>query len=341
MPPKLKLLQQILDKPFLVKKNENIFYLTGEKVIHGYLLVTKKSAVFFGDGMETVDSVKNDELKNIVKTLKSDIVLGFEDCLTVRELATIKKVIPKIKLQEAYGVVEALRFIKSASELSLIKQAVELTAEVFKEVRDVLRREIWTEQQLARFIRYTGIGLGAEDVSFEPIVAAGKNSSVPHHKPSKAIIKSGEPIVLDFGFKIGGYCSDFTRTVFLKKIPKDFGEIYTKTLLAYTSAFAGVRAGMSGKQVDKLARDVLFKNKLSKLFVHSLGHGTGLEVHEYPGVGPFSENVLENGMVFSIEPGVYKKGKGGVRIEDLVYLENGQAKQFVEVSRDLKDQLIA
>lgn len=337
---RIKILQKIIQKPLLIKKVENIFYLTGEKVITGFLLVTPKTAMYLGDGLECVPGIKNDNLKGLNTLLRAGTLVEYEDSLTVRDLNLLKKNSPKLKFIHTNGYIEKLRLVKTSAELNFIRDAVKLTHEVFFEVKDALKKDAWTEKQLARFIRYTGIGLGAEDVSFDPIVAAGKNSSMPHHKPGDNVIKIGEPVVIDFGFKIGGYCSDFTRTVFLKKVPKEFLELYTHTLSAYEHAFSEVKSGMNGKTVDALARDLLHKQKLSKFFIHSLGHGTGLEVHEHPGVGPYSESSLEEGMVFSIEPGVYKKGIGGIRIEDLVYLEKGKAKQFVESSRKLQDMII-
>lgn len=336
----LKRIQKNLEKPLLVKKTENIFYLTGQQVIAGFVLVTSKTGIYFGDGLEFIPGMKNDTLNNISKYLKPGTELEFEDNFTIRDLEYLKKVAPKIKLKHVQGVMEIFRTVKTKEELAFVRDAVKLTHEVFKEIKKALAEDQWTEVQLARLIRYSGIGLGAEDVSFAPIVAAGVNSAIPHHKPGNSVIKVGEPIVLDFGFKVGSYCSDFTRTVFLKKVPKDFAEIYNHTLAAYDTAFNEVKAGMKGKEVDALARKVLEKKKLSKFFIHSLGHGTGLEVHEHPGVGPYSEGEIHDNMIFSIEPGVYKKGKGGVRIEDLVYLEKGKAKQFSEAPRTLEESII-
>jgi Xaa-Pro aminopeptidase len=193
---------------------------------------------------------------------------------------------------------------------------------------------------LARYIRVWALEYGADDISFEPIVAAGANAAIPHHAPTDRVLKAGESIVIDFGFKIQGYCSDFTRTVFLKRAPKKLADIYNETEKAYRAAFNGIRAGMTGEAADALARDSLKRAKLGKYFIHSLGHSTGLEVHEQPNLAPQEQEVLENGMVFSIEPGVYVPKVGGVRIEDLVYLEKRRPHYFVDVSRKLTDNII-
>jgi Xaa-Pro aminopeptidase len=147
-------------------------------------------------------------------------------------------------------------------------------------------------------------------------------------------------VVLDFGFKVAGYCSDFTRTVFLKKAPPKLARIYIETEKAYRQAFNHIRAGMTGAMGDALGRDVLREANLEEYFIHSLGHSTGLEVHERPNLTPGEEAVLENSMVFSIEPGVYVPKLGGVRIEDLVYLKNGRPHYFVSVPTALKDMII-
>ena len=184
--------------------------------------------------------------------------------------------------------------------------------------------------------------MGAENLAFPAIVASGLNSAVPHYKSGKKKLKTGEPIVIDFGFKYKGYCSDFTRTVFLKKIPAKFEQIYTQTEKAYIESLRLLSNSLpiSGQEVYQKAVDVLAEKKLSKYFIHSLGHGTGLEIHEWPYLGPNSTDVLVNGAIFSIEPGVYIPSLGGVRIEDLVVFKSGGAEKFINVSTKLIDNIL-
>lgn len=339
-PKNLNIFRKSLKRPVVIKKPENIFYLTGQKFIYGLLLVSPKQAVFFGDGLEHVEKLKTDSLINIKKYIRPGSILEVEDELTLKEAKFIESKVSKVKLIHRSEILAELRLIKSVEELKLVEKAVKLTHEVFENVKVALKQDTWTEKQLARFIRHEGIGAGAEDVSFDPIVAAGENSAIPHHKPGDRQLKVGEPIVLDFGFKIDGYCSDFTRTVFLRKVSKEFENYYKHVLNAYEAAYSKLKLGMKGKEVDALAREELRKEKLDKFFVHSLGHGTGLEVHESPGVGPYSEGPILDGMVFSIEPGIYLKKKGGIRIEDLVFMDKGKVKQFAECSRQLKDNIL-
>ena len=163
--------------------------------------------------------------------------------------------------------------------------------------------------------------LGADSLSFDTIVAAGPNGAMPHHRPSDRAIKLGEPIVIDMGAKVDGYCSDITRTICLGDQDDTFRKIYDIVLGAQLAAIATVQSGMDASQADDLARNVIVNAGFGDNFGHSLGHGVGLAVHEYPGVGPGSPHALEEGMVFTIEPGIYLPEWGGVRIEDDIILE--------------------
>jgi len=333
-------LRLLLDQPLLVSKKENLLYLTGRSFIDGYLLVfPKKQPVYFGNGLETFKEMKSDYIPNIGKHLKKG-TLSVENHLSLKELSYFKKKLKGVSVKPVEGVVEQLRTVKSGQELALLAEAYRITALVFANVKRMLKKDQWTEQGLARYIRVWGLEYGADDISFEPIVATGANAAIPHHLPTERVLKARESIVIDFGFKIRGYCSDFTRTVFLKRAPRKLAAIYNATEQAYQRAFDGIHAGMTGEAADALARDSLKKAKLAKYFIHSLGHSTGLEVHENPSLSPREQETLENGMVFSIEPGVYLPKLGGIRIEDLVYLEGGQPQYFTNVSRQLKDNII-
>jgi len=337
---RVKQLQANLDQPLLVSKKENLLYLTGRSFVDGYLLVSpKKAPVYFGNGLESFAGMKSDYIYNIAKHIKTG-TLNVEDKLTLKELNYFKKNVKAVSIKPASGIVEQLRAIKSADELASLAEAYRITALVFANVKRMLAKKQWTEQGLAQYIRIWGLEYGADDVSFEPIVAAGANAAIPHHMPTGRIIKTGESVVLDFGFKFKGYCSDFTRTVFLKRVPAKLREVYNQTESAYQKAFDGIRAGITGDAADAIARISLKSAKLDKYFIHSLGHSTGLEVHEKPNLTPGEKTPLQNGMVFSIEPGVYIPKLGGVRIEDLVYLEKGQPHYFVDVPRALKANII-
>jgi Xaa-Pro aminopeptidase len=341
---RIKQLQELLSKPILISSKENLLYLTGYSIKDGFLLVfpqaRRKPAVFLGFGLEQFKGLRSDSFKNIGKYLKKNEILNVEYGLTIGEQALFKRLLKGVKIQPVSSPVQQIRLIKSPDELDRLREVHVITAAVFANIKKKLKSEQWTEIGLARYMRIWGLELGADDVSFEPIVAAGSNAAIPHHHPTERVIKSGEPIVLDFGFKLDGYCSDFTRTVFLGRAPKQWQTIYNQVQRSYQAAVAAVRPDMTGEELDGTARKVLRQGKLEKYFIHALGHGTGLEVHELPRISQRANEVLQNGMVFSIEPGVYLPKQGGVRIEDLVYLDNNQANYFVEVSTKLTDNII-
>jgi Xaa-Pro aminopeptidase len=337
---RIKSLQKNLDSPLLVVKKENLFYFTGQHFIDGYLLVTKKQAIFFGNGLEIIQGIKSDLISSLPKYLRTGQTLLIEDCIPVQEWNYLKKKLSGVNLAAAAGIVENMRAVKTSSEMAELQQVHNITAAVFATVKLQLKKKQWTEEGLARYIRVWGLELGADEVSFDPIVAAGGHAAIPHHRAGSSILKQNQSIVLDFGFKLNGYCSDFTRTVFLGRVPAKLRQAYEEVEAAHKLAFGFARAGKTGGEVDSIARSYLTKSKLGQHFIHSLGHGTGLEVHEQPSVSPRSTDELKNGMVFSIEPGVYFPGIGGIRIEDLVYMEKGQPRFFVKIPTALKSNII-
>jgi Xaa-Pro aminopeptidase len=167
---------------------------------------------------------------------------------------------------------------------------------------------------------------GSQAIPFEVIVASGPNAALPHHRPSQRQIAPGEPIVIDIGARVGGYSSDLSRTICLGAPDATFRKIYDIVLGAQLTAIAIIKEGMSGDEADKLARTVIAEAGYGEAFGHGLGHGVGLVVHEQPRLSPNSTDALIPGMVFSIEPGIYLSGWGGLRIEDLATIENGKIK---------------
>jgi Xaa-Pro aminopeptidase len=168
--------------------------------------------------------------------------------------------------------------------------------------------------------------MGADSISFDTIVASGPNGAKPHHQPSERKIQAGEPIVIDMGAKFQGYCSDMTRTICIGEPEPKLKEIYDIVLGAQLTAIATVSSIMHSGDADKIARDIINEAGYGDLFGHSLGHGIGLEVHENPRVGPGGNDLLVDGTIFTIEPGIYISGWGGVRIEDTVIMENGSVR---------------
>jgi Xaa-Pro aminopeptidase len=181
-----------------------------------------------------------------------------------------------------------------------------------------------TERQVAWAMEVAMREAGADALSFDTIVASGPNGARAHHHPTDRALVEGEGVIIDMGALYDGYCSDITRTFVLGRADERFRKIYDTVLAAQEAAEAAAVAGMAGREIDALARQVIEQAGHAEAFGHSLGHGIGVAVHELPGVGPNSEEPVTDGMVFSVEPGIYLSGWGGVRIEDLVVMENGR-----------------
>ncbi|MQF48896.1 aminopeptidase P family protein [SAR202 cluster bacterium AC-647-N09_OGT_505m] len=328
----------------LVSSADNRRYLSGFTGSAGSLIITLKDAVLATDFRYVEQASQQapdfrvlrtrgglDWLSNLLKELNVQC-LGFEDQhMTVAIHGGIHKVLEdgdgnsSTALVATSGLVEELRAVKDSQEMAILTRAVEISDRAFREVSKTIQaglKEIEVAWRLEKAMRE----MGAEAVSFETIVAAGPNAALPHHRPADVPILEGQPLIIDMGARYQGYCSDLSRTLCLGQPDDTFRRVYDTVLGAQLTAIATVERGMTGGDADGLARTVIDAAGYGENFGHSLGHGVGLEVHEQPGVGPNSHNVLEDGMPFTIEPGIYISGWGGVRIEDVVVLEDGRAR---------------
>ena len=213
--------------------------------------------------------------------------------------------------------------VKEPPEIKLIEKAVAVSDAAIEYIR-VAAHPGMTELQMAWEIEKHMREHGSEAVPFEVIVAAGKNAALPHHRPSDYIVQEGEPIVIDIGAKCEGYASDLTRTICLGKEDNRFRNIYDIVLKAQLSAEQQIVAGMTGSAADAIARDIISAAGYGSYYGHGLGHGVGLVIHEKPHVGVTSKDILADGMIFTVEPGIYLPDWGGVRIEDTVVMEHGK-----------------
>ena len=242
-----------------------------------------------------------------------------------------------VELVNADDAFKKAMTVKNEWELACIGQACAVAEESFNAILPEIK-EGMTETELAALLEYNMRKRGAQGVSFPTIVAFGAHASVPHYETGDTKLRFGDEILIDFGCKVGGYCSDITRTFLFGDDGKHeaFKKAYASVLKAHTLVKEKLTAGMTGKEADAIARDSLRADGYGDLFTHSLGHGIGLNVHEFPGVSPRSEAVLENGMVFSDEPGVYVAGEYGIRIEDTVTLKDGKVMSFMtKTNREL------
>lgn len=232
----------------------------------------------------------------------------------------------EVEWRPQVGLLEELREVKDAEEIAALRRALALTEAGLAEIQSRLAPG-QTEHEIAWRIECYLREAGAEGLSFPPIVASGPNSARPHHHPGPRPIQTGEPIIIDLGAKVDGYCADMTRTFFLGEPDARFQEIYSLVRKAQQTAEEGIRAGMSSDEADALARQVIGAAGYGEYFGHSLGHGVGLAVHEAPRLSPLKTNAapLKAGMVTTVEPGIYLPGWGGVRLEDMILIHPDRA----------------
>ncbi len=231
------------------------------------------------------------------------------------------------------SVIRELRMRKDAGEIANMKHAAKAADRVFEELLswDILGMR---ERDLALRIELRIREL-SDGISFQPIVASGENAANPHHEPGERRLREGDMVILDFGARWRGYCSDITRTIALGNPDERLVEVYNVVKEAQENAYRAVKSGIKAKEVDAAARGTIGKAGYGRYFTHRTGHGLGLDVHEEPYIGPDGEVTLENGMTFTIEPGVYVPGLGGVRIEDDVAVVDGRGRRLTRAEREL------
>ena len=328
---------------FLISQPENRYYLSGFDGSSGFLLITLQNAILATD-FRYIEQAKiqapdyeifriannaADWLPGLVAKLNFKR-LGFEAghityALYQQLTDILGKAEPQLKLVPLDGLVESLRARKEPEEIELITRAVEMADNAFEYIKDIIHSGM-TEKELAWEIEKFLREKGSQTVPFDIIVASGPNSALPHAKPSSCAIRPGEPIIIDIGARCEGYSSDLTRTICLG-IPDDtFNKVYDTVLRAQQAALTAIQAGMTGDQADSLARAIIEQAGYGEAFGHALGHGIGLAPHEQPRLGPRSLEFLVDGMVFTIEPGIYLTGWGGARIEDDVIMESGKVR---------------
>ena len=349
MKDRLKKLREKLDEKELdgmfISQEDNRRYLSGFIGSAGYLLITAKKAILATDFRYTeqaeaqapdyeVFQIKGkmaDWFAELTGNLSAG-KLGFEEenvsYEMYREMAGILKKKNKLRLVAVKGVVESLRMVKDREEIELIARAAEIADLALEDVLSGMHAGT-TEREIAWELEKTMRERGSEALPFEIIVACGANAALPHAQPSGRKISENEPIVIDMGARVGGYCSDMTRTICLNTPPSTndkYNKVYNTVLKAQLRAIETIKEGMTGEEADGTARRVIEEAGFGEAFGHSLGHGVGLAVHEMPTLSPRSTDILADGMVFSIEPGIYLSGWGGVRIEDLAVMENGRVR---------------
>ena len=326
----------------LITTPENRQYLSGFVGTAGTLLISRDRAILATDFRYTEQAGKQAPdfevlevtgWKWFVEQLEEigPARVGFESQHVT--MAAYRRILAAVKDMDenkptfvgTSNLVENIRAVKDAHELTMLQSVIDISDKAMETVIPTLQAG-QTEREISWMMEKAMREFGADSLSFDTIVASGPNGAMPHHRAGDRPVQEGEPIVIDMGAKLNGYCSDITRTVCIGQPDDQFRKIYNIVLGAQLTAISTLKPSLNGEEADNLARNVLDEAGYKKYFGHSLGHGIGLAVHEFPRVGPTSPDVLEPSMVFSVEPGIYLSGWGGVRIEDLVVLEESGAR---------------
>lgn len=339
--------EQELDA-LLVTDLINLRYLTGFVGTNGLALIGPDTRMFATDFryatqmQEEVDSTfdRRELPRNLFLAIEDvlppgQLRLGFESSMPMRIHARLRELLPdRVELVMADGLVERLRAVKDAAELDRMRGAAALADRALEQLlADGLVGR--TEREAALALEMSMRRMGAEHVSFEPIVAAGAHGALPHAPPRDVEIPSGQLVVIDWGAQLDGYCSDCTRTVATGELDAQASEVYEIVLRAQLAGLEAVSAGREARAVDAAARALIEEAGYGERFGHGLGHGVGLDIHEDPRLGQSAEGSLQAGNVVTVEPGIYLPGQFGVRIEDLVAVTDEGCQILTGISKDL------
>jgi len=335
---------------YMLKDENAIYYECGYSCDNALYLRLGKEAFFITDSRYTIDA--KEHVKDAEVVIDRDL---YGRAAEILRRAKVKKVIfdpkewsvagfevltskTKVQFKPDPDFSHKKRIIKSDEELKIIAKAAKLGANAFKELARVFNEDGFGKDEYALTYMAKGAlgGYGKYDLSFDPIVAVNANAAKPHATPTKKRLKKGDLLLVDAGLKYKRYCSDRTRTVcaeegFAFTTKQQFGrkkiqKAYDTVLKAHDRAIKKARSGMKAKEVDALTRDLITKAGFGEYYVHSTGHGVGLDIHEMPYIASKSETIIEDGMVFTIEPGIYIPGEFGIRIEDMVAMVDSKAR---------------
>lgn len=334
----------------LIVSPENRFYFTGFPSSDGYLLVSADRAVFITDG-RYIEAAQNAVtscevvLQASVGTQLADIFaeMGVSKVAVETERISVAKfakysdflkpadLIPDPLLD---GIIRTLRAVKTPQEIEKIKAAQRIAEAAFDHILGFITPGK-TEKEIALELDFYMLSHGAQALSFETIAVSGKKSSMPHGVPDGNIVQNGDFITMDFGAVVDGYHSDMTRTVAVGTVSERQKEVYNTVLRAQEAVLAALKPGLSCREADKIARDVITQAGYVEYFTHSTGHGVGVEIHESPNLSPRSESILEIGNVITDEPGIYLPGAFGVRIEDMALITSDGCENLAQCSKEL------
>lgn len=333
----------------IIESPENRLYFTGFSSSLGYLVVGRERAVFLTDsryveaaqnriiGAEVREFFSLASVKQVISEIGAARVVMQSGATTVAAAQSYAKAFDGFEtvfdgsLDE---IISDLRIIKDGGELVSIVSAQRLAERAFDYVLGIIK-EGMTEKQLALELDFYMLSHGADALSFDTIAVSGKNSSLPHGVPSDKKIEKGDFITMDFGAVVNGYHSDMTRTVALGYVSDEQKKVYDTVLMAQKTALESIRAGIKCCDADALARNVIERAGYGEFFRHGLGHGVGVEIHEAPNLSPRSEATLKEGMIVTVEPGIYLPNRFGVRIEDMVCVSENGCENLTKADKSL------
>ncbi|MGC1107064.1 MAG: Xaa-Pro peptidase family protein [Candidatus Acidiferrales bacterium] len=350
---RLSLLQQEMEvarlDAFVVSHPPNVFYLSGFTGSAAVLVVTRAEATLFTDPRYTVQA-REEARSARVEITRHSLIAAAAEHLALRRVrrtgfeAARLSVAQKSLLDKAAGArvrwvawdgrIEAARAVKDADELSVMREAAKIACSSWQEILPLVKPGV-LETELAAEVEFRMRRKGASGPAFDTIIASGPRGALPHGHASPRALGKNELVVFDLGAILRGYSSDLTRTVFVGRAPAEIRRWYSAVLEAQQAARDVLRPGVSAQQVDAAARQTLQRAGLGKQFVHSTGHGLGLEVHEMPRLARGEKWLLRAGVVVTIEPGVYVEGKGGIRIEDDALVTQDGAEYLTDANREL------
>ncbi|HIU81745.1 MAG TPA: aminopeptidase P family protein, partial [Candidatus Ornithoclostridium faecavium] len=322
----------------------NTFYLSGYESTNCRILITNDKDYFFTD-MRYLEEAKNaigdrfevllggvEEIKGIVDDLGVK-ALGVEENVSYGEYRSLEELFKGVEFVAVDEAFSKIRAIKTEREISLIKTAQSVTETAFNEILPFIKEGV-TEIEIAARLEYIMLKNGCE-LAFDSIVAFGENGSKPHAHRSERKLRRGEFVTMDFGAKYKGYCSDMTRTVALGAVDERKARAYNAVLEANKLAEKAIKIGEKCCDIDAVARNYLAKFSLDKFFSHSLGHSVGVDIHEMPAFSPRCDEVLKEGMIITVEPGVYLEGDFGLRIEDMALVTKNGAEILTHADKNL------
>ena len=333
----------------LVRSAPNRLYVTGFQSTDGAALVTKNGSWFFTDsryieaagraitGAQVLENTAERPVTALVNEALAQAGarrVGYEeDRTTVTDFHSLTEKVQG-ELVPAGDLLTNLRAVKDSGEIEIMVAAQRIAEAALEEALNFIRPGR-TEQEIAAFLQYQMLLRGAERMSFDPIVVSGPNSSMPHGVPTGKAVAEGEFITMDFGCVYQGYCSDMTRTVAVGHVTEEMEAVYQTVRRAQAAGIAAARAGVMGCEIDGAGRKVIANAGYGPYFGHGFGHSVGVEIHESPNASPANRQPMPAGAVVSAEPGIYLPGRFGVRIEDVIVLEEGGCRDITLAPKDL------